>query len=151
LVLILWLGGSNRVVLRYGTGRASDGAPPIEPADRADQKGRSSESPSDGGSNAAGFQTVMTRAEFLTQAHFDSGRCIRGSRVGRKRAELRAGFEPGVLQRSASRARPRMLGGSKTLLRRKAWIAIGVQTQGFEFFAVHRSTSKLHIPISARH
>src|SRR6267154_6240356 len=79
----------------------------------------------------------MLRAEFLAQTHLHTRGGLRHRGVFRERAKLDSCRFPGILQRGAMRTSGGVFPRSGALRFAQRSVPLGVQSNGFEFFALH--------------
>src|SRR5467141_151568 len=111
--------------------------PPVSPAHRAGQHGRSGQCPRGSYGGAPRFQRDMLRAELLAQTHFHARGRLHHGGIFSQRAQLNTSRLPGILQRGAPRTRAGVLARNHALNFAQRSVALRVQSNRFKFFARH--------------
>src|SRR6266850_2841308 len=111
--------------------------PPIAPAYRADQQRRRGQRPRRHHRHAPCFCRAVLHSEFLPQTHLNASGSLRRSSCLREGLQLHASRLPGILQRCAPRAHARVLTSCGALPFTQRSVALGVQSNGFKFLALH--------------
>src|SRR5882724_10342633 len=111
--------------------------PPITPTYRADQQRRRGQGPRRHHRHAPCFCRAVLHSEFLPQTHLNASGSLRRSSCLREGLQLHASRLPGILQRCAPRAHARVLTSCGALPFTQRSVALGVQSNGFKFLALH--------------
>jgi hypothetical protein len=128
-----------RDLLRIRTicrGIVSPGAP-VYPADGADKYCGGGQSPGRNHCDAADFKSVMLRSKLLAEAHLDARRSLRCGSFFSEPEQVEASSQPGILERGAVSAGKGMFRSGGTLSVAQRGVTLGIQSNGFKFFAIH--------------